>query len=63
MNATKNQGEGNRAAANQYNESQKAFVKSGKVAAAAEDAKAAIEGSEAAELKEAENKGKSHARK
>jgi hypothetical protein len=63
MTETKNEGEGNRSAAKRYNEEQKAFVKSGKVDAAAKAAKAATEGPEATELKKAEDKGKSHARK
>ena len=59
--AGKNQGEGNRDAARHYNENTREFVKSGKVEQAAQDAKKAFEGSEKAELKKAEEVGKSHA--
>ena len=53
-----NQGEGNREAAQDYNESQRDFIKSGKVQDAAEKAKKAVDGPDAAALKDAENKGK-----
>jgi hypothetical protein len=54
----KNQGEGDREAARRYNEDQQAFVQSGKVKQAAEDAK----GQDPAEAEAAEKAGKSHAK-
>ncbi len=57
-----NQGEGNREAARIYNEEQKKFVEEGKVEEGAKEAKAAVEGAEGAELKKAEEEGKSHAK-
>ncbi len=53
-----NQGEGNRDAARAYNEDTRDFVKSGQVDKAAKDARKALEGDEAEELKEAEREGK-----
>ena len=58
----KNEGEGNRTAAKQYNEATRKFVESGKVEHAAKDAEHALETDEAEELKRAEEKGRSHAR-
>ncbi len=58
----KNEGEGSRTAAKQYNDATKKFVESGKVERAAKDAERAIEGDEAEELKRAEEKGRSHAK-
>ncbi|PPD42681.1 MAG: hypothetical protein CTY15_11965 [Methylocystis sp.] len=58
----KNEGEGNRTAAKQYNDSQRKFVESGKVEPAAKDAERALETEEAEELKRAEEKGLAHAR-
>lgn len=58
----KNEGEGNRTAAMQYNEAQKKFVESGKVEAAAKDAEHALETDEAEDLKQAEEKGRAHAK-
>ncbi len=58
----RNEGEGNRTAANQYNDAQRKFVESGKVEPAAKDAEHALETDEAEELKRAEEKGRSHAR-
>ena len=55
------QGEGNYEAAKKYNEAQRKFVKSGKVAAAARDAKPKSE-AEAQELQRAEEVGRSHAK-
>ncbi len=57
----KNEGEGNRTAAKQYNEATRKFVESGKVDKAAKDAEQAIEGEEAEELKRAEDEGRAHA--
>jgi hypothetical protein len=57
----KNEGEGNRTAAKQYNEATRKFVESGKVDKAAKDAEQAIEGDEAEELKRAEDEGRAHA--
>ncbi|MFO1126079.1 MAG: hypothetical protein U1E25_12995 [Methylocystis sp.] len=57
----KNEGEGSRTAAKQYNDATRKFVESGKVDKAAKDAERAIEGEEADELKRAEEKGRSHA--
>lgn len=57
-----NQGEGNRDAANAYNEDTKKFIADGKVKQAAEDAKFAFDGPEAEELKKAEREGKRAAR-
>ncbi len=57
-----NQGEGNKEAARVYNKEQQQFVAEGKVEEGAQEAKAAVEGSEAEELKKAEEEGKSHAK-
>ncbi|QGM94504.1 hypothetical protein F7D13_10975 [Methylocystis rosea] len=57
----KNEGEGSRTAAKQYNDATRKFVESGKVDKAAKDAEQAIEGDEAEELKRAEDEGRSHA--
>ena len=56
------QGEGNRDAAREYNESQRDFVESGDVERAAREAEPKSE-SDRAEMEEAERKGRSHARK
>ncbi|MGJ0507527.1 MAG: hypothetical protein ACR652_10385 [Methylocystis sp.] len=58
----RNEGEGNRTAAKQYNDAQRKFVESGKVEPAAKDAEHALETDEAEELKRAEEKGRAHAR-
>jgi hypothetical protein len=55
-----NQGEGNRDAANAYNEATEKFVKSGKVQEKARDAAEALDSKEMAELQRAEAEGKSH---
>ncbi len=60
--APRNEGEGNRTAAKQYNEAQRKFVESGKVEPAAKDAEHALETDEAEELKRAEEKARAHAR-
>jgi hypothetical protein len=54
----KNQGEGDREAARRYNEDQRQFVESGKVGAAAEQAK----GQDPAEAQAAEQAGKAKAK-
>jgi hypothetical protein len=56
----KNEGEGNRTAARQYNEAQRRFVKSGKVEEKAKEAERAVEGKEGDALREAELVGKRH---
>ena len=55
-----NEGEGSRSAAREFNESQQAFAKSGKVEQAARDAAQAVTGAEAESLREAEREGKRH---
>ncbi|MQA64712.1 MAG: hypothetical protein GEU76_02245 [Alphaproteobacteria bacterium] len=57
-----NEGEGNRTAARKFNKQAREFAKSGKVDAAAEKAKEALQGPEREELKEAEAKGREQAR-
>jgi hypothetical protein len=61
-NQNANQGEGNRTAARSYNEATKAFVASGKVPNAAQDAARAVAGPEAEKLRQAEQEGKRHSR-
>ena len=61
-NRQKNEGEGNRTAARQYNKDSKEFVDSGKVEKSAEKARKAVEGDEAEALKRAENEGLKKAR-
>jgi hypothetical protein len=56
----KNEGEGNRTAAREYNEAQQRFVRSGKVEEKAKEAERAVEGAEGKELEEAEAAGKRH---
>jgi hypothetical protein len=56
----KNEGEGNRTAARQYNEAQRRFVKSGKVEEKAKEAEHAVGGKEGDALREAELVGKRH---
>ncbi len=62
MTDQKNEGEGSRTAARQYNEAQQRFAQSGKVKAAAEDAAHAVDSSERPALQEAERIGKAHAK-
>lgn len=59
---SKNEGEGSRTAAKQYNDATEKFVKSGQVEPAAKAAKKSMESGEAQELAQAEEEGKSHAR-
>ena len=56
----KNEGEGNRTAAQQYNEAQRRFVKSGKVEEKAKEAERALLGKEGSALREAELIGTRH---
>lgn len=58
--SSRNEGEGNRTAARQYNEAQQRFVKSGKVADKARQAEQALEAGEKTELQRAEALGKRH---
>ena len=62
MATQQNEGEGNRTAAKQYNDSQKKFVDRGKVDPAARDAAKAVDGAEGSELRKAEQIGKRHSR-
>lgn len=59
----RNEGEGNRTAAREYNDAQKRFVDSGKVGEKARDAEHALDGSERHELEQAELVGRRHAAK
>lgn len=56
-----NQGEGNTAAAMEYNERTQKFVDEGKVEESARTAADAIDSAEGAELREAERRGRMHA--
>lgn len=58
---TRNEGEGSRTAAKQYNDATEKFAKSGKVEPAAKAAKKSVEGDEAGELADAEEEGRRHA--
>jgi uncharacterized protein (TIGR02284 family) len=58
----RNEGEGNKTAAKEYNDATKKFVDSGKVDQKAEEAARARAGAEAKELDRAEQAGKSHAK-
>jgi len=60
--AQKNEGEGNRTAAREYNEAAHRFAQSGRVQESSERAKTAVEGEEKAELERAEKIGKSKIR-
>jgi hypothetical protein len=53
-----NEGEGNKTAARRYNSATEAYVRSGRVPEAAENAKHAVDGPERAELERAEQAGK-----
>ncbi|HEY1723348.1 MAG TPA: hypothetical protein VGG27_19045 [Magnetospirillaceae bacterium] len=55
-----NEGEGNKTAAREYNESQRRFVKSGQTDEKARDAERAFDGPERKEMEKAEAVGKSH---
>jgi hypothetical protein len=56
----RNEGEGNRTAARNYNREQQNFVRTGKVEEKAHEAKEAVEGKEREELERAEAEGKRH---
>ncbi len=56
--ANRNEGEGNRTAAKEYNTAQQAFIRAGKVPPAAERAKQAINSAEKIELEKAEAIGR-----
>lgn len=58
MSDGRNEGEGNRTAAKEYNTAQQAFIKQGRVPPAAERAKQAINSKEKAELEKAEEIGR-----
>jgi hypothetical protein len=58
----KNEGEGNRTAAREYNKDQRAFVESGKVQKSADKARKAVDSDEADNLKKAEKEGLKKAR-
>ena len=62
QNPGRNEGEGNRTAARQYNEAQRRFVESGKVDERAHEAEHALETPERSVMKRAEEIGKSHKR-
>ena len=59
-NTQRNEGEGNRTAAREYNHAQQDFVGSGKVEEKAKAARKAVEGVEGDELRDAELIGKRH---
>jgi len=54
-----NEGEGSKSAARNYDAATEQYAKSGRVPKAAEEAKRALEGPEADDLRRAEEKGKS----
>jgi hypothetical protein len=58
MATQKNEGEGNKTAARNYNEDQQDFVKDGRVPDAAKAAKEAVKGAEGEELRRAEEEGR-----
>jgi hypothetical protein len=62
MATQRNEGEGNRSAAKQYNDAQKKFADSGKVGPAAKDAAKAEDSAEGGALRDAEEIGKRHSR-
>ena len=57
-----NEGEGSRTAANEYNKDTREFIKKGKVEPAAEEARKDLDGPEGADLRRAEDEGRSHAK-
>lgn len=61
-NVSKNEGEGSRSAAREYNEKAREFAENEEVDAKAQEAQAAVESDEAEELAQAEKEGKSKAR-
>ncbi len=56
----RNEGEGNKTAAREYNKETTAFAKSGQVEEKAREAKQALDGKEADAMRKAEREGKSH---
>jgi hypothetical protein len=58
----RNEGEGSRTAARQYNEGVQSHIRKGNVDKEAHDAAKAVEGSEGEDLRQAEETGKSHAK-
>lgn len=62
QNTGRNEGEGNRTAAHQYNEAQRRFVESGKVDERAHEAEHALETPERSVMERAEEIGRSHKR-
>lgn len=54
----RNEGEGNKTAAREYNQATTAFANSGKVKPAADEAKRSLDGAEGKDLKKAEEIGK-----
>jgi hypothetical protein len=56
----RNEGEGNKTAAREYNRETTEFTKSGEVEGKAREAKQAMQGGEADEMRKAEREGKSH---
>lgn len=62
MSKQKNEGEGNRTAAKEYNKETRDFVKSGRVGEAASEAEKAMSGAEREELETARKEAATHAR-
>jgi hypothetical protein len=60
MGKNANEGEGNKTAAREYNESQQRFVKSGQVDEKAREAEQALDSPERGEMEKAEAVGKRH---
>ena len=56
----RNEGEGNKTAAREYNRETTEFTKSGQVEGKAREAKQAVDGPEGEALRKAEREGKSH---
>ena len=56
----RNEGEGNKTAARQYNEAQRRFVKSGRVEEKAREAEDAVDSAQRQELEQAELVGRRH---
>jgi hypothetical protein len=60
MMGQRNEGEGNKTAAREYNRETTKFTKSGQVEAKAREAKQAMQGGESDAMRKAEREGKSH---
>lgn len=56
----RNEGEGNKTAAREYNRDTTAFTKSGQVEGKAREAKQAVDGKDGDKLRDAEREGQSH---